>query len=34
MRENHDAITEVKETLIVREEEKYEFTKEYKEINV
>jgi hypothetical protein len=34
VRENHDAITKVKGSLIIREEEKYEFTKEYEEINV
>jgi hypothetical protein len=34
MRENHNTITEVKGILIIREEEKYEFTKEYKEINI
>jgi hypothetical protein len=34
VRENHNTITKVKELLIIKEEEKYEFTKEYKEINV
>jgi hypothetical protein len=34
MRENHNIITKVKEILIIREEEKYKFTKEYKEINI
>jgi hypothetical protein len=34
IRENYNTITEVKGTLIIREEEKYKFTKEYKEINI
>jgi len=34
VRENYNIITKVKGLLIIKEEEKYEFTKEYKEINV
>jgi len=34
VRENHDVIIKVKGLLIIKKEEKYEFTKEYEEINV